>query len=92
MNDRVLQMQLRSDHQVQSILEEALLSCVHLCSISIVSIKIDDLSGFITAILDCNTQLSSLELINCTEQLILNERFFQQNQDQLIGLENLNLS
>ena len=66
-NERILRMQLRSDRQVQRMLEETLLSCVHLSSISITSIKIDDLSTFITTLLNCNTQLGSIELVNCAE-------------------------
>ena len=53
---------------------------------------INDFSGYLTTMLSVNQQLKSINLVRCTKELILSESFFCSKQNQLQGLEKLNLS
>lgn len=68
------------DPDIMEMLESACLSFKHLNSISVTSIKINSFGGFLAKLLSQNQQLESLELVNCcSEQLLLNEAFFDQS-------------
>ena len=90
--EREHQFKLKSNAQLSRVIEETLLSCYHLNSISITGIMINDLSGYLSTILSVSQQLQSIKLVRCTKELILSESFFRSNQNQLQGLEQLNLS
>lgn len=62
-----------------------------LCSVSITSINID-LTYCLKELVNKNQSLYSVELINCTNYLSLNEQFFEQLDDSIVGLKRINLS
>lgn len=78
------------DSMLQQCLERTLMSCCHLTHVSISYIKIKDLSGFFTTLLNLNSQMNSIELVNCTDRLVITQSFFHQSQKTLIGLDTLN--
>jgi hypothetical protein len=57
------QFQLQTNLQVQKLMEEALLNCYHLNSISITGIIIDDLPGYLTTILNVNQHLKYIQMV-----------------------------
>ena len=59
--------------------------------ISITSILISDLPMFIKKLITENVNIDSIELVNCSKQLLLNQAFFDLLSERVFGFS-LNLS